>query len=362
MSNKGRLPIVAVVLVAANIAAAFAVAFDPVLVAQFGFRAGAPTLASALASPFLHENLFHLLGNMVFLAAVGPAVELAAGSVRFAVVFAAGALAGVSAHWLLASASSAPMIGASGAVAACVAYYSVRYGSLRVPLAPHVGVTMLGMVAVWLALQVVGGFLTLGSQGGGTAYWTHLGGFATGLALGLAFRAPSLARVELGHAVLKEMNSRSPAASASAARQHLKEHPGDQSAMRGLAEALGRLGDHDEEIDAWMALLESTPEPLQGPVLLRLDRLRALPRLPSLRRTMLAERLKASDPDAAKALLNSVVTGAPNDAQRPDALLSLAAMEREGAPQKAEALLGELLRSYPMHPASELARTRGWLS
>ena len=362
MSNKGRLPIVALILVAANIAAAFAVAFDPDLVAQLGFRAGQPTLAAALASPFLHENLFHLLGNMLFLSAVGPAVELAAGSVRFAVVFAAGALAGVGAHLLLAPPASAPMIGASGAVAACVGYYSVRYVSLRVPLAPRMSVPMLGMVGVWLALQVVGGFLHLGSQGGGTAYWTHLGGFAAGLALGLAFRAPSLAKIELGHAVLREMNRRSPAALAVAARRHIKDHPGDLAAMRELAEALGHLGEPSEEADAWLELLEFQPESDQGPVLARLDRLRALPRLPSLRRTMLAERLKASDAETARLLLVSVVRGPADDLQRPDAMLALAALEREAAPERAEVLLRELIEAYPMHPAAELARARGWLS
>ena len=77
---------------------------------------------------------------------------------------------------------------------------------------------------------------------------------------------------------------------------------------------------------------------------------------------MLADRLKGSDPDTARLLLDSVVAGDADDPQRPDAMLALAALERAQQPQRAEALLCELGEAYPMHPAAELARSRGWLS
>lgn len=361
MSTTGRIPIVALILVAANLIAAFAAAFRPELVEQFGFVARDPAPATIFASQFLHVNLLHLLGNMVFLAAVGPAVELAAGSLRFAAVYLLGGLGGVGAHALLAGPDAAPMIGASGAVAACAAYYSLHYLSLRVPLAPRLGASVAVLVGVWLALQFAGAFLTWGETGG-TAYWAHLGGFATGLVLGLVMKAPSLARLELGHAVLREMNSRSPAAAAAAARRHLEEHPNDVQAMRELASALGRLGEADEEAGVWVRVLDRLPESEQGAVIGELDRLQRLGTLPSLRRTLLAERLKETDPECAKRLLRSVVAGASDDPQRPDALLALVALEREASPSRAQELLAELLRIYPMHPAAELARTRGWAS
>ncbi len=52
----------------------------------------------------------------------------------------------------------------------------------------------------------------------------------------------------------------------------------------------------------------------------------------------------------------------PEDPQRPEALLALAGLEREGEPGRAEALLEELRRTYPLHPAAELARRRGWIA
>ncbi|MCB8933671.1 MAG: rhomboid family intramembrane serine protease [Fimbriimonadaceae bacterium] len=361
MSKAGRIPIVALILVAANLVAAFAAAFRPELVAQFGFVAARPSTTTIFASQFLHLNLLHLLGNMVFLAAVGPAVELAAGSLRFATVYLLGGLGGVGAHALLAAPDAAPMIGASGAVAACAAYYSLHYLSLRVPLAPKLGASIAALVGVWLVLQVAGAFLSWGGSGG-TAYWAHLGGFATGLVLGLVMKAPSMARLELGHAVLREMNARSPAAAVAAARRHLEEHPSDLAAMRELAAALGRLGDIDEEAAVWCRILDLTPESGQAPALRELDRLQRLSVLPSLRRTLLAERFKDPDPETARRLLQSVVEGSQDDPQRPDAMLALVALERETSPSRAQDLLAELLRIYPMHPAAELARTRGWAS
>lgn len=362
MSETRRLPVVAVILVAANMAAAFALAFDPELVSRFGFSASHASVGTVFSSMFMHQNLLHLLGNMVFLAAVGPAVEIAAGSGRFAIVYFVGGLAGVLAHGLLAAPNGPPLIGASGAVAACAAYYSVRYVSLRVPLAPKLGASVAVLAGVWLVLQAIGAFLHLGESGGGTAFWTHLGGFAAGLILGVAFRAPSLARVELGHEVLREMNSRSPAAAAAAARQHLKDHPGDPAALRELASALGRLGEHREEGQVLVELMELLPESAQGPVVLQLGAIHQLGLLPSLRRTMLAERFKGSQPDIARCLLESVIRGPATDPQRPDAMLSLISIMREAAPQPAQSLLDELMSAYPMHPAAELARTRGWVS
>jgi hypothetical protein len=59
--------------------------------------------------------------------------------------------------------------------------------------------------------------------------------------------------------------------------------------------------------------------------------------------------------------LKSVIDGPADDAQRPDALLAMIAVEREDHPLKAEDLLAQLIASYPLHPAAELARKRGWV-
>ena len=83
------------VLVAANLAVAFFAPFSPMM-ANFAFDPFKPNLLSALTCLFLHDpsNILHLLGNMVFLAAVGPLVESSLGPTKFLVVYLVGGLAG----------------------------------------------------------------------------------------------------------------------------------------------------------------------------------------------------------------------------------------------------------------------------
>jgi membrane associated rhomboid family serine protease len=39
------------------------------------------------------------------------------------------------------------------------------------------------MIGIWFALQIGSGLLTLGWNGGGVAWWAHVGGFAAGFVL-----------------------------------------------------------------------------------------------------------------------------------------------------------------------------------
>ena len=48
------------------------------------------------------------------------------------------------------------------------------------------------MLGYWFLLQLFGGFGSLGAEGGGTAFWAHIGGFAAGAALVFLFRVPDL--------------------------------------------------------------------------------------------------------------------------------------------------------------------------
>ena len=356
------MPIASLLIIAANLIAAFLVVYDPDLAIHLGFDPKYPSFQGAVTSLFLHLNYLHLLGNMLFLAAVGAPVEIAAGSARFTIVYFLGGLAGVLAHLVfLRRMPDAPiLIGASGAVAACAAYYTVRYSRLRVPIAPGLAAPVVVMTGAWLVLQIAGGVARIGDADAAVAYWAHIGGFAAGLILSMVFQAPKLADLELGHEVLREMNERSAGAVLAAAKVHLTSHPTDVAGLRQKADALSQLGDCDEEADTLLQLLERTPEPDQMNVIARLADINCLDRLPSLRRTMLADKMKATDAGTAVILLQSVVKGPREDPQRPDALLALVGLELDQQPERAKAHLEELFRDYPLHPASDLARARGW--
>jgi membrane associated rhomboid family serine protease len=55
------------------------------------------------------------------------------------------------------------------------------------------------MLGYWLLLQLLGGFSSFGSVGGGTAFWAHVGGFAAGALLVLALRDPRLVERHPNH-------------------------------------------------------------------------------------------------------------------------------------------------------------------
>jgi hypothetical protein len=299
---------------------------------------------------------------MVFLAAVGPAVEAMGGSWRLAVAYFLGGLAGVGAHWAMqsGSANAAPLVGASGAVAACVAVFSVRHFALKAPIAPRLAVPVGALTAVWLLLQVLGGFVRIGDTEAGTAYWAHVGGAAAGLLLALAFRVAKQHQRHSGQIAMEKLEERSPAALAEAARLHLEDHPDDMDAVRSLSDACATLGDRDGEAEAALRMLDGASEQGSEEAIERLVRAESLNRLPSLKRTMLADRLKLTRPDLSLRLLESVVAGPEEDGQRPDALLALAELRREREPEPALDHVRELMRAYPLHPAAELARARGW--
>lgn len=362
MSARPRLPLVTLLLIAAALFAAFSVVIDPDLVVQFGFRSNHPTVFSAFTSLFLHANLFHLLGNMVFLAAVGAAVELATGSLRFVIVYFIGGLAGVALHFVMTrhNIEPAPLIGASGCISSCAAYYSVRYTRLRVPVAPKLAISVAAVTAVWLALQFVGAVVKLGDTGG-TSFWAHLGGFSAGALLSLVFRTPDLEQLKLGHEVLERMNDRGPGASAFAAERHLEQHPNDVKALWSLADAQSALGEGTAESKTLLKLIDLTSETERGEAVRRLCKIGRVSSLTALKRLQIADQCRESAPDVTRALLRSVVEGPDDEPQRPDAILALVGIDRDDQPEKAEELLAELVRTYPIHPAVELARKRGWV-
>lgn len=348
-------------LIVANIAAAFALVWNPELIERFGFDASRPELWPALTSLFLHANTIHLLANMVFLAAVGPAVEHGGGAVRLIAAYLVGGLAGVGAHWALAArdADSATLVGASGAIAACIALITVKYFRVRVPLAPGISASVAAVATLWVLLQTLGGFVRIGGFEGGAAYWAHVGGFTAGLLLSLVFRASLDLSVQIGHEALEQMKDRSPGAVAAAAEQHLDHHPEDLDALWKLAQAQGHLGDHDAEATTLIRILDVLPESQQPEVLVPMGRCGGLGRLPSIRRMLLADRLRSSHPKLAIELLESVISESDEDNQRPEALFALASIRRESDPEPAKALVVELLDRYPLHPAADLARAKG---
>lgn len=142
-----------------------------------------------LTNAFMHGGWLHLISNMWFLWIFGPAMEARYGRVGFSVLYVAGALAASSMHLLTHPASTEPVIGASGAIAAVIGAYAVTYPNARVvtvillvfiPL--FVPIPAMLFALVWFLLQLLQGSMELMSPdlAPGIAWWAHIGGFGFG--------------------------------------------------------------------------------------------------------------------------------------------------------------------------------------
>ena len=92
---------------------------------------------------------------------------------------------------IIADPSSAiPMVGASGAIGGVMGAYIVMFPKAPVHMLVffffiffRIIVPAFFMIGYWFLLQLAGGMVSLGTSGGGVAFWAHIGGFAAGALL-----------------------------------------------------------------------------------------------------------------------------------------------------------------------------------
>jgi len=153
---------------------------------------GPPTLLTAFTSMFMHGSLLHIGGNMLFLWIFGNNVEDSMGPVRFLVFYLLSGLAADAAQILIDTSSAIPTLGASGAVAGVLGGYLLLFPRARVVTVIFIifFFTILELpailfLAIWIGQQFLFAYFDLvgPSEGGGVAYFGHIGGFLFGLAL-----------------------------------------------------------------------------------------------------------------------------------------------------------------------------------
>jgi membrane associated rhomboid family serine protease len=146
-----------------------------------------PAYATLITSMFLHGGWMHLIGNMLYLWVFGNNIEDVMGHARYVVFYlTCGILAALS-HALTDPSSPIPMVGASGAISGVLGAYVLLFPRARVlVLMPGLGATKVpaGIVlGMWFVMQLLSGGMSIGSQGGGVAFFAHIGGFLAGMAL-----------------------------------------------------------------------------------------------------------------------------------------------------------------------------------
>jgi membrane associated rhomboid family serine protease len=203
-----RFPIVNVAIIVANFAvwlfyelpnlqsAVFHASFYPCTV-DHACRGPESWGVSWITAMFLHGSWGHILGNMLFLAVFGKNVEDAFGHLRYLAFYFAGGFVAMMTQTLmtLAFGSAAegriPNLGASGAIAAVLGAYFVLYPNSNVfglAIVFPVRVSAWFFLGFWFLYQLYEanfGLLGASANGGGTAFFAHVGGFLFGVVVAL---------------------------------------------------------------------------------------------------------------------------------------------------------------------------------
>ena len=155
-----------------------------------------PAYATLITSMFLHGGWMHLIGNMLYLWIFGNNIEDVMGHAKYvAFYFICGVLAALS-HALTDPSSSIPMVGASGAISGVLGAYVLLFPRARVlVIMPGLGATRVAagfVLGMWFVMQLLSGGMSVGSEGGGVAFFAHVGGFLAGMALIGLFKRPDV--------------------------------------------------------------------------------------------------------------------------------------------------------------------------
>lgn len=362
-----RLPWVTLILLALCLGFAGVTLADNAAATNWGFIPGynfstKETLMRLFTSMFVHVAYLHLLGNMVFLAAVGPAVEQATGWWRFLIVYFVGGICGVLLHAIIVRAAmpndaTLPLIGASAPTASLIGYFWLRYSRQKVPILPKVKVAAYWLVFVWLILQVAGGIMATQQFGSPVAYWAHIGGFLTGFILAFLFRAGHQARDDAWSKTLKDAESRGPEAQIAVAKQFLTKKPNDLQAMKLCAEGFVQTQRTSDAIEIWKKMV-AVDLAWQGAYALnKINEAGALKDFPVGKRLRLAQGLIKSDHHISELLLQSILEDT-NSNEAADALGMLIDLVAKSDPNTAKLFAKRLGEDFPFSAQLETARKR----
>jgi len=166
------------------------------LVPAFILRDPVIALPSVFTSMFTHDpsGFAHIGGNMLYLWIFGDNVEDALGHFRYALFYVLCGVFAAVAQILVDPHSTIPMVGASGAISGVLAAYGSRYPRSPItvinPFLPlwfifglFLELPAWVLILQYFVVNLLSGLASVGGQGGGVAFFAHLGGFVAGAIL-----------------------------------------------------------------------------------------------------------------------------------------------------------------------------------
>jgi membrane associated rhomboid family serine protease len=190
-------PVVTIALIVVNLLVfLFELSLGPrggnALIEYYGLIPDQFRLSTVLTSMFLHGGWMHVLGNMWFLWIFGDNVEDLLGHAKFLLFYLLCGVAAALSQVLMNPYSTAPMVGASGAIAGVMGAYLIKFPRARVlTLVFFIFITFIEipapvMLAYWFIIQLFSGLGSIARthlSEGGVAFFAHVGGFLAGMLL-----------------------------------------------------------------------------------------------------------------------------------------------------------------------------------
>ncbi len=156
------------------------------LLARYGFVPAHHTAISYLTANFLHGGWLHLIGNMWFLWLAGFILEDNWGRAIYAVFYLLAGAVALQFHGWIYPDSYGPCLGASGAVAALMGAFLVRFPKMKIEMfwilfyvRGRFKAPAIWLLPLWGLMELFYG--SLSGQSSGVAHWAHVGGFAFGM-------------------------------------------------------------------------------------------------------------------------------------------------------------------------------------
>ncbi len=164
-------------------------------------------LWTLFTSIFMHADIMHLAGNMVYLWIFGDNVEDALGHTKYLLFYLLGGIFASFAHILSTFLSvfttpipfviydlKTPSVGASGAISAVLGAYLLLYPHAKIKslvfyfyIVTVVSIPAFYYLGFWFLYQLIMGFISLTGLSSGVAFWAHIGGFIYGMVVMKAF-------------------------------------------------------------------------------------------------------------------------------------------------------------------------------
>jgi len=164
---------------------------------QYAFVPANPRPISYLTANFLHGGWLHIIGNMWFLWLAGFVLEDAWGRWLYSVFYLLAGAAALQFYAWTNPGSITPTLGASGAVAALMGAFLVRFPKMKIEMAwlfmfrlRRFKAPAYWLLPLWLLSEIFYGSL-FGSNSG-VAHWAHVGGFVFGAVAALAIQHSGL--------------------------------------------------------------------------------------------------------------------------------------------------------------------------